>query len=99
MVYYKDGFYYSKYLANELQVNVAQWVTVLAADLPLTLGEIGGIADKLAVWLEDKDALSLMATEVLSWFKETCAFNQELEERIKINENYYLDELQLLLGK
>ena len=99
MVYYKDGFYYSKYLANELQVNVAQWVTVLAADLPLTLGEIGGIADKLAVWLEDKDALSLTATEVLSWFKETCAFNQELEERIKINENYYLDELQLLLGK
>ena len=99
LVYYKDGFYYSKYLANELQVNVAQWVTVLAADLPLTLGEIGGIADKLAVWLEDKDALSLMATEVLSWFKETCAFNQELEERIKINENYYLDELQLLLGK
>ena len=99
LVYYKNGLYYSKYLANELQVEIAQWVTVLAADLPLTLGEIGAIADNLAVWLEDKDALELKGAEVLHWFKETCAFNEELAQRVEINEQYYLNELELLLGK
>lgn len=99
LVYYKNGVYYSRYLANELQVEIAQWVTVLAADLPLTLGEIGSIADTLAVWLEDKDALELKGAEVLHWFKEMCAFNEELSQRVEINEQYYLNELELLLGK
>lgn len=99
LVYYKNGFYYSIYLANELQVAIAQWVTILAADLPLTLGEIGAIADDLAKWLADKDALELKGAEVLDWFKKACAFNEELAQRAELNEQYYLNELQLLLGK
>lgn len=99
LVYYKEGFYYSRYLANELQVATAQWVTVLAADLPLTIGQIGQVADDLAKWLEDKDALELKAAEVLSWFKEACGFDPEMKKRIEINERYYLDELMLLLNK
>lgn len=99
LVYYKEGYYYSCYLRNELEVCIAQWVTVLAADLPIKIGEIGDLADRLDEWLKDKDALKLKGAEVLEWFLAACAFEAELLARAELNKEYYLAELIILLGQ
>jgi len=99
LVYYKEGCYYSDYLHNELEVSIAQWVTVLAADLPVKIGEIGDLADNLANWLKDKNALTLKGSQVLEWFEKACSFSAELKERIDLNKEYYLKELTDLLGQ
>ena len=99
LLYQKDGKYYSAYILNELEVKVAGWVTVLAADLPLTLGAIGEMADKLAQWLEGKDALELRAAEVEAYFEELCGVDAELTKRVLLNREFYLRELAAILGK
>lgn len=99
LVYYKNGYYYSRYLKNELEVFIAQWVTVLAADLPIKIGEIGELAERFDIWLEDKDALKLKGVEVLEWFLKECALDDELHTRAMLNKEYYLKELTELIGQ
>ena len=99
LIYYKNGYYYSQYLKNELEVFIAQYVTILAADLPIKIGEIGDLAEKFDAWLKDKDALTLKGTEVLDWFLKECAFQSELHRRAMLNKKYYLKELTELIGQ
>lgn len=99
LVYYKNGYYYSQYLKNELEVFIAQYLTILAADLPVKIGEIGDLAEKFDAWLEDKDALTIKGAEVLEWFLNECAFESELHRRAMLNKEYYLHELTQLIGQ
>ena len=99
LVYYKNGYYYSQYLKNELQVFIAQYLTILAADLPVKIGEIGDLAERFDAWLKDKDALRLKSAEVLEWFLNECAFEAELHRRAMLNKKYYLKELTELIGQ
>ena len=48
LLYYKNGCYYADYIFNELEVKVANWLTLMAADRPVTLEQLGGAADRLA---------------------------------------------------
>lgn len=99
LLYYKEGKYYADYLSNELQVKIVGWITILAADLTLTIGKIGEIADALAEWLKDKDALQLNGESVLMYFFEIAEFDQELFARMEWNKDYYLRELVSIIGK
>lgn len=54
LLHYKNGQYYSAYIANELQVMVAGWLTLLAADRPVTLEQLSKAVDNLANQLASK---------------------------------------------
>ena len=50
-----DGKYYALYVHNELQVKVAEWLTLLCVDLPVTLEQLGDMVNRFADELNGQD--------------------------------------------
>lgn len=93
-----DGKYYAMYVYNELQVKTAEWLTLLSVDLPITLEQLGGMADSLADRLQGQDYITLQAADVTAMLKEIAgAVDATLQERLTLNETIYLAELKTFL--
>lgn len=93
-----DGKYYAMYVYNELQVKTAEWLTLLSVDLPITLEQLGGMADSLADRLQGQDYITLQAADVITMLKEIAgAVDATLQERLTLNETIYLAELKTFL--
>ena len=93
-----DGKYYALYVHNELQVKVAEWLTLLCVDLPVTLEQLGDMVNRFADELNGKDYITLKASGVIGILKEIAAdVNLLLLERLTLNESIYLTELQTFL--
>ncbi len=98
LLHEEDGKYYALYVHNELQVHVAQWLTILSVDLPVTLEQLGGMADAFAERLQGQDYITLTANDVITILKEIAGGVDELLlERIVLNEPIYLAELKTFL--
>lgn len=93
-----DGKYYALYVHNELQVKVAEWLTLLCVDLPVTLEQLGDMVNHFADELNGQDYITLKASGVIEILKEIAAdVNLLLLERLTLNESIYLTELQTFL--
>ena len=89
----EDGKYYALYVHNELQVKTAEWLTLLSVDLPITLDQLGGMAE-----LTGKDYITLKSEDVILMLKEIAGeVDAVLLERLTLNETIYLSELQTFL--
>lgn len=98
LLHEEDGQYYAIYVYNELQVKTAEWLTLLSVDLPITLEQLGGMADSLAEKLSGQDYIVLKAQEVIDMLKEIAGgVDTILLERLTLNESIYLAELQTFL--
>ena len=94
----EDGKYYALYVYNELQVKTAEWLTLLSVDLPITLDQLGGMADHFAEKLTGKDYITLKSEDVILMLKEIAGeVDAVLLERLTLNETIYLSELQTFL--
>jgi len=94
----EDGKYYALYVHNELQVKTAEWLTLLCVDLPVTLEQLGSMADRFAEKLNGQDYIALKAVDVIGMLKEIAAeVDPLLLERLTLNESIYLAELQTFL--
>ena len=83
---------------NELQVKVAEWLTLLCVDLPVTLEQLGDMVNRFADELNGQDYITLKASGVIGMLKEIAAdVNLLLLERLTLNESIYLTELQTFL--
>lgn len=93
-----DGKYYALYVHNELQVKVAEWLTLLCVDLSVTLEQLGDMVNRFADELNGQDYITLKASDVIGMLKEIAAdVNLLLLERLTLNESIYLTELQTFL--
>ena len=93
-----DGKYYALYVHNELQVKVAEWLTLLCVDLPVTLEQLGDMVNRFADELNGQDYITLKSSGVIGILKEIAAdVNLLLLERLTLNETIYLTELQTFL--
>ena len=93
-----DGKYYALYVHNELQVKVAEWLTLLCVDLPVTLEQLGDMVNLFADELNGQDYITLKASGEIEILKEIAAdVNLLLLERLTLNESIYLTELQTFL--
>ena len=100
LLYYKNGCYYTDYIYNELQVKVANWLTLMAADRPVTLEQLGGSADRLAELLTDRSAVDLSVQDVLAMVKGlTADLDDIVYQRLLLNEEIFSKELAALLVK
>ena len=100
LLYYKNGCYYADYIFNELQVKVANWLTVMAVDRPVTLEQLSAVADQLAALLAEKNAADLACSEVLEMVKGLLAdLDRVVYERLLLNEETFAKELASLLVK
>lgn len=100
LLYYKNGCYYADYIYNELQVKVANWLTLMATDRPVTLEQLGGSADRLAELLTDRSAADLSVQDVLEMVKElTADLDDIVYQRLLLNEEIFSKELAALLVK
>ncbi len=98
LLHEEDGKYYALYVHNELQVQVAQWLTILSVDLPVTLEQLGAMADAFAEQLRGQDYIALTANDVIAILKEIAGgVDGLLLERIVLNEPIYLAELKTFL--
>ena len=98
LLYHKNGCYYADYIYNELQVKVANWLTLMAVDRPVTLGELGTTADQLAALLADRNAGDLTVSEVLTMVKSLVEpLDEVVYERLLLNETTFANELATLL--
>lgn len=98
LLHEEDGKYYALYVYNELQVKTAEWLTLLSVDLPITLEQLGGMADRFAEKLTGQDYITLNSVDVLTMLKEIAGDVDELLlERLSLNEAVYLAELQTFL--
>lgn len=98
LLHEEDGKYYALYVYNELQVKTAEWLTLLSVDLPITLEQLGGMADALAVQLQGQDYITLQATDVIAVLKQIAGgVDALLLERLTLNEEIYLAELKTFL--
>lgn len=98
LLHEEDGKYYALYVYNELQVKTAEWLTLLSVDLPITLEQLGGMADRFAEKLSGQDYITLNSVDVLTMLKEIAGDVDELLlERLSLNEAVYLAELQTFL--
>ena len=98
LLHEEDGKYYAMYVYNELQVKTAEWLTLLSVDLPITLEQLGGMADSLAEKLSGQDYITLKASDVITMLKEIAGgVDSLLLERLTLNESIYLAELQTFL--
>ncbi len=94
----EDGKYYALYVYNELQVKTAEWLTLLSVDLPITLEQLGGMADSFAEKLAGQDYITLKASDVIDMLKEIASsVDALLLERLTLNEAIYLTELKTFL--
>lgn len=100
LLFHNEGKYYASYLLNELQVKVAGWLTLMAIDRPITLGELSELVEALAQGLRGKNILLLSAQEVLNAIKEQLkAIDEVVYERILLNEACFKEELEIILFK
>lgn len=98
LLHEEDGKYYALYVHNELQVKTAEWLTLLSVDLPVTLEQLGGMADRFAEKLSGQDYIALKAKDVFAMLKEVAAtVDTLLVDRLSLNEAVYLAELQTFL--
>ena len=98
LLYHRNGCYYADYIYNELQVKVANWLTLMAVDRPVTLGALGNTADQLAELLADHNACDLTVSEVLAMVKNLVeALDEVVYERLLLNEVTFANELAALL--
>ena len=94
----KDGKYFAMYLRNELQVKLIGWLMLLAADLPVTLEQLGDLSADFDAKLAEQICLSLTSEQVLAMaYTLVEDLEPELGVRMKLNEAYYLAELDILL--
>lgn len=94
----EDGRYFAMYLRNELQVKLIGWLMLLAADLPVTLEQLGDISVDFDAKLAKQPCLSLTGEEVLVMARSLVEpLEPELWQRMELNEAYYLAELDILL--
>ena len=99
LLHEEDGKYYAMYVFNEIQVKTAEWLTILAADLPITLDDLGSMADQIAAALEDEVCVQLSSETVVEWMEQIAGnINGELLERIQMNRTIYLRELDAFLA-
>ena len=95
----EDGKYFVKYLLNELQVKVAGWLTLLSIDRPVTLGDLGKIADDFALRLSGEDSLALTAEQVIDLLEQIVVeVDETVYQRLLLNHEHYLQELRTILG-
>ena len=100
LLFEDDGKYYAPYVYNELQVKIAGWLTLMAIDRPVTLGDLGSIADRVADQLAMRDCTELTSHDVLTMVKEKVAAIDEIVlERIILNEENWRSELDSILMK
>lgn len=93
-----DGKYYAMYANNEIQVKAAEWFTLLSVDLPITLEQLGFMADSLAEKLSVQDFIALQSSDVIMMMKEIASsVDDVLSERITLNAMVYLTELQTFM--
>lgn len=98
LLYHKNGCYYADYIYNELQIKVANWLTLMAVDRPVTLGALGSTADQLAALLADRNAYDLTVDDVLAMVKSLVAdMDDVVYERLLLNEATFAKELAALL--
>ena len=98
LLHEEDGKYYALYVHNELQVKVAEWLTILSVDLPITLEQLGAMADSFAEKLQGKDYIALKADDVIVMLQEIAGnVDALLAERITLNGAVYLAELKTFL--
>lgn len=98
LLHHKEGLYYSDYIYNELQVKIASWMTLMAIDRPVTLGDLGETADKVAEALVDENALALTAEQVMDVVKaQVGSIDEVVYERLLLNEANFLNELRMIL--
>lgn len=98
LLHEEDGTFYALYVHNELQVKTAEWLTLLSVDLPITLEQLGSMADSFAEKLSGRDYITLQASEVLTMLKEVAGtVDAILVDRLSLNEAVYLAELQTFL--
>lgn len=94
----EDGKYFAMYLRNELQVKLIGWLMLLAADLPVTLEQLGDISAAFDHKLAQQVCLELTGEDVLAIAKELVeGLEPLLWQRMELNAPYYLTELRLLL--
>ncbi len=93
-----DGSYYAAYACNELQVAAAEWLTLSAADLPITLEQLGKLAEDFARSLEGQDFIRLTAEDALQRLENLAAeMDPTLAERLRLNRAHYLAQLRNFL--
>jgi len=74
------------------------WLMLLAADLPVTLEQLGDISADFDAKLAKQPCLSLTGEEVLVMARSLVEpLEPELWQRMELNEAYYLAELDILL--
>lgn len=94
----EDGRYFALYLRNELQVKLMNWLLLLAADLPITLEQLGDVSAAFDSRLEQQPCLTLSGETVLEMARELVEpLDSVLWERMELNRAFYLAELQMLL--
>ena len=94
----QDGQWYAVYAFNEIQVKVMGWLTILAADLPITLETLGEISGQLASGLQGKDFIRLSAEDVYRFVEQLVEpVDMALLNRYQLNRETYLSELKTFL--
>ena len=94
----QDGKYYAMYAFNEIQVKAAGWLTLLAVDLPVTLEQLGSMADELAQELQGKDYIKLSAEDVFTILERVAGqVDAVLKDRLQLNKEVYITELRTFL--
>lgn len=94
----EDGSYYSMYAFNEIQVKTAEWITILAADLPVTLDNLGNIADQIAENLEGRNCATLTPEDVVVLMENAVSgLDPLLLQRIELNRSIYIQDLESFL--
>lgn len=94
----EDGRFYAMYVYNELQVKAAEWLTLLAVDLSVTLEQLGAMVESFATELQGQDFITLKAADVIAKLQQIArTVDPVLAERLALNETIYLSELQTFL--
>lgn len=94
----QEGQWYAGYAFNEIQVKVMGWLTILAADLPVTLKTLGKLSDQLADGLQGKDFIRLSAEDVYRFVEKLVEpVDTALLNRYQLNRETYLSELKTFL--
>lgn len=89
-----DGIYYSMYAYNEIQVKTAEWITILAADLPITLDDLGNMANQIAEGLKGQVIVNFSPEDVVGLMEKVASeFDVTLLGRIQLNREIYTREL------
>lgn len=98
LLHEEDGHYYARYLLNELQVMMTGWLLILAADLPITVAQLGQFAEDFAAGLALKQCVTLTAADVLELTINLASkLDMVLVSRIQQNRSHYLQELRTVL--